>query len=361
MMHDKKNVQAHFFYRYFQRWLKRRIPASSSHTLHRKNIFILPSTVGVSFLFTVILLWVLATNYQNNVVLLLSFLLLSVLHTCIFYTYANLSGVSIEVKRVTPCFAGGAIKVECMISARSSTKKPHTHHSIGVGWDTSSLFMIDVVDNDSQWVTLWLPAPTRGRYRAKRLIVMTRYPLGLMRAWATLDMDITAWVYPQPITSDLPQVQMVDTEAPQESSDRESQWSIAMNDDVSHLREYRAGDSLSHIAWKTYAKGQGLATKIYESVQESEQQQWLSWDHFSGLGVEERLSRLSDCVLQAEREKIHYGVILPNRIIPLGQGEKHQVAVLSALAMWGYDDASIVVNEGVSDDESHGVLNKGKV
>ena len=333
-------VKASFFYRRFQAWLTRRIPAHYSHTLHRKNIFIFPSKVGVSFLITVVLLWLLGTNYQNNVVLLLSFLLLSVLHTCIFYTYANFSGLSITVKRVTPCFAGEAIKVECLLTCTSSQHR-FMHRSIEIGWNMSSLVMVDAIDSSSQLVTLWLPAPTRGCYRAERLTIMTRYPLGLIRAWATLDMDITLWVYPKPISSDLPQTHWIDSDA-HNHSHHEIQRTIALNDDVSHLREYQAGDALSHIAWKTYAKGQGLATKVYENVQQRERQQWLCWDDFLGLPAEERLSRLCDCVLQAERKKILYGLVLPDQTIPLGMGSDHRYKALTALAIWGYSGDDVL-------------------
>lgn len=336
----------HTLRRRFNAWLKRRIPASHSHRLHRKNIFIFISRVGVSFLFTIILLWVLATNYQNNIVLLLSFLLLSLLHTCIFYTYANLSGLSITVNHVTPCFAGESIKVDCVIQARSvgSDKtwlgiggKQSAHRSIGIGWNVSSLVVVDVVGDEPQYITLWLPAPKRGRYRADRLRVMSRYPLGLMRAWALLDMDIMMRVYPKPLSTLLPSAQRVATHTADEGM-KDSLLSLDMNDDVSHLREYQAGDSLRHVAWKVYAKGQGLATTVYESTVESEPQRWFCWDDFPGLAAEERLSRLCDCVLQAEHQHLTYGVVLPNHTTPLGQGSAHQTAVLSALADWGYVD-----------------------
>lgn len=322
-------LSSSFFSRYYQSWLQRRVPPQSHQVLHRRNIFIFPSRVGVGFLFTVFLLWLLGTNYQNNLVLVLAFLLLSLMHTCIFYTYANLSGLSIEVRRVAPCFAGEPIKIECLLK---NHRKTRSHRQISVGWDKASLVTADIRSKEVQELTIWLPAASRGIHHLDRLTVASVYPLGLIRTWAKLDMDITTVVYPRPVKARLPEASIVTVDQAKEHINVNSLTSLELNDDVSHLREYQEGDSLKHIAWKAYAKGQGLATKIYENIAPAERQQWLNWDDFSSYAVEERLSRLCYCILQADKQGLHYGLNLPHIMIPLGRGEHHRQAALYGLA-----------------------------
>lgn len=319
---------------FYQRWLHRRIPPNDQQTLYRKNIFIFPSTAGAGFLVTLILLWLLGTNYQNNLILVLTFLLLSLFHTCILYTYANFSGLSIKVKHIAPCFAGDIANIECVVWSQ----RQRDHHAIMLGWNKNEVAHINVDPKQRQQVALPLPVTRRGLYRVDRLYLATVYPLGLIRAWARLHMNIEVLVYPQPIKSELPKPRMINTENVDCDINNSIEVVGDLADDVSHLREYREGDPLKHIAWKTYAKGQGLATKAYESVVKAEQQLWLNWDDFSPHAIEARLSRLCDCVLQAESQQLWYGVTLPNITIPLGQGEKHQQRILRELAV--FDDCA---------------------
>jgi uncharacterized protein (DUF58 family) len=318
---------------FYQRWLKRRIPANKIQQLYRKNIFILPTTVGISFLFTLFLLWLLGTNYQNNLALVLTFLLLSLMHTCMFYTYATLSGLTLEIISVEPCFLGEKAKVQCRISSKSGRQHQQVHL---VSKEMNEAVVIDVQKNTSQIVPLWISPNHRGWYSAKRLRVFSTYPLGLLRAWSDLDMDVRLLVYPTPIESVLPDMHLSANDATDELDDAVT---VTMHthdakEDVSHLREYRVGDSLKKIAWKSYAKGQGLATKEYEDQQIAKSEQWLLWDDFPGLGAEARLSRLCDCVLQAEEKNMLYGLKLPNYESLLGSGMTHKKLLLRALALF---------------------------
>ena len=70
-----------FWQRRAARWLARRIPPASRLTLGYRNLFILPSRLGYQYLLLLGALFVLGTNYQNNLVLALAYLLLSLFIT----------------------------------------------------------------------------------------------------------------------------------------------------------------------------------------------------------------------------------------------------------------------------------------
>ncbi|EOG7035816.1 hypothetical protein ACLH5N_004693, partial [Aeromonas salmonicida] len=58
-----------------QRWLTRRIPPARQMTLGRRSLFILPTRMGLLYLLVMSAIYLLGTNYQNNLVLLVSYCL----------------------------------------------------------------------------------------------------------------------------------------------------------------------------------------------------------------------------------------------------------------------------------------------
>src|SRR6478735_3956672 len=90
----------------YQRWLDRRIPPQKSLQLHQRNLFIFLSTQGLYFLLLVSLIWIGATNFQNNLAFALSFFLLAVLFVAILQTFANASGLQLRFIDAEPVFAG---------------------------------------------------------------------------------------------------------------------------------------------------------------------------------------------------------------------------------------------------------------
>ena len=158
------------------------------------------------------------------------------------------------------------------------------------------------------------------------MLIETVYPLGLLRAWTWVDLEIRALVYPKPLASGpLPGVS---TETPDGSA-----LPIPGTDDFYGLRDYQRGDSLRHVFWKSVAKGQTLQSKQYTAY--ADRSVWLDWDLFPGVPVEQRLSQLCFWVLEFDRSNEEYGLRLPGVTIQPGCGERHRVQVLRQLALWG--------------------------
>ena len=98
-----------FYQQRLNRWLDSRAPLSGQHKLSQKNLYTFPNLTGLGLTTTIIILWLLGTNYQNNLILGLSYLLISLFVVAIWHAFSNL--VSLEVKAVTahPGFAGDEI------------------------------------------------------------------------------------------------------------------------------------------------------------------------------------------------------------------------------------------------------------
>jgi len=313
-------------------WLKRRIPRQVSHRLQHRNIFILPSKTGIAFSLLIFLLWLLGTNYQNNLVLATAFLLLALMIVCIHHTYAYLAGLHISVVKTHAGFVGESGKVDLLIKRLHS----RTYEAIELNWGNNEFVRFSLIEDEQVKVSLSVPLHHRGWFQPQRLKVSTDFPLGLIYAWSYLDLEAPILAYPEPIESAIkPEQQVLD-----DTDDLEHQIMATGHEEFAGLREYHDGDSLRNIDWRAMARGQGLATRIYEDY--VSQRYWLDWRQFEGLSREARLSRLCACVLQQEamaknNAGLIYGLRLPDQLIEPGYGEQHKNKVLKSLALFELD------------------------
>jgi uncharacterized protein (DUF58 family) len=104
------------------------------------------------------------------------------------------------------------------------------------------------------------------------------------------------------------------------------------SEDFVGLRQYVAGDSPRHIAWKHAAHGGELLTKQFAG--EGQVQRWLTWDDTASSDVETRLSVLCRWVLSAHADGVPYGLLLPDTEILPACTPAHRDACLTALALY---------------------------
>ncbi|MFC6632329.1 DUF58 domain-containing protein [Microbulbifer taiwanensis] len=309
-----------------QRWLNRRSPPSRSVTLDHSRLFILPTRAGMGFLLVVLLLWLLGTNYENNLVFALTFLLVSLFAVLPVHTFANLSGLRLQLLEARPAFAGDYAEAQIHVS-RSGRR---AREWIAVGWPSEEASYLDLYERDSAETCVALPVVRRGRVRPPRLRVESRFPLGLFRCWSRIDLDIEFLVYPRPVSAGPLPLGAAPTEG-------ESGQAIRGGDDFAGLKLYRPGDSLRHLAWKQYAAGRDLYSREYES--RADARLWLDWDLLAGRDVETRLGNLCHWALQAEREQTAYGLRIPGTRMEPALGPEHQQRVLTALALFPVQEA----------------------
>jgi uncharacterized protein (DUF58 family) len=314
--------------RWFNNWLERRLPRVKTASLTRKNIFTFPSRTGWMFAGVLILLWLLATNYQNNLVFGFSALLGALLIVSIFHGYANLSGLQLRVLSVDHGFPGDQLRVEVELSHPRPRRREDIHLLFPDG-DTRIVSLSS--ERASITVALYLDARRRGRRHVDRITIETSYPLGLIRVWSYLNLAGYGLVYPRPVA-----VEAVASGETGDSSTRSAE--VAGSEDFSGLRDYRNGESLNRIAWKQFARGQTLLSKQF--VDPIADPQWLDWQQFPGMDREARLSRLCHQVLKAARAGYAFGLRLPGQCSDLGVGDAHRDRLLAMLAVFEIGDAA---------------------
>ena len=305
---------------HFQRWVSRRIPPARSVTLDQKRLFIFPSRVGFFFGLCLLVMLIAAINYQNNMSFALTFLLATLFIVAVLHTYANLSGLTIHAVHAQAAFPGHQAEFEILIEKT----KPGEHFSLSLSWPDSSEVVVNLVEESFEKLSLHMAVGGRGWFNPGRLLLESTYPLGLLRCWTWVDLDLHALVYPRPIPCS--PLSGLATDTPDGSA-----IPIAGNDDFYGFRDYKPGDSLKQVHWKGLAKGQSLQSKQYGAYADASV--WLDWEALSGEAVELRLSHLCYWALQYQSKNIEYGLRLPGLVIAPGVGEKHRDQVLKALAL----------------------------
>lgn len=314
-----------WFRRRFQRWITHRIPPQQKITLNQRNIFILPSVAGGYFIVFLLLLLVVAVNYQNTMAFAFVFFMASVFVVSILHTYLNLSGLCIEVVHSNNAFVGECVDIE----VRFSSDHFRYHHGIHCYWG-ESFESFSLADHDKEYTgCFYLKASRRGQFTAPRLLIETYYPLGLLRAWTWLAPKASAVVYPLPIEHPWP----ADTAS---SAEDEGDSRVKMGgDDFYGFINYQAGHSLKRVYWPSFAKGQPLQTQYF--TESSHRQYQLNWDAFTG-DLEQRLSYLCYWILQLSEKNQSFSVSLPNQQFGPDSGQKYRQTLLYALAVFGEQD-----------------------
>jgi len=310
----------------FQRWLVRRVPPVREALLSQRNIFIFPSAAGLVFLFMLLTLLLTGINYENNLVLALTFLLGGMFVISVLHTFANLSGLVLSGAQAPSVFVGQ----RACFQLRIRDTQQRVHDDLRIVWDDAEPTIVRMQANAQLDLPLYISTHQRGPMRPGRLRIDTRYPTGLIRAWCRIALDTRCVVFPSP--GPLTPLQRADG-----SGDDGLLTEQEGTDDFSGFRTYREGDPLRHVAWKTLARGQPLQLREY--ISQADRQQWLDWDHTATLGdTEHRLSVLCRWVLEFERDGSEYGLRMPAESIAPGRGDGHRDRCLTALALFGYSE-----------------------
>ena len=291
--------------------------------LGHRRVYIVPSRLGLFFGGTLAILLVGSINYALSLGFALTFLLAGMGIAAMVQTTRNLARLSVRPGRSEPVFAGDAARFHLALANPGNFDRPEilVHH-LGSGAQQT----VDVAASDSAAVVLPVPAPRRGRLPLGRVMLETRFPVGLFRAWSYVEPDCRCLVYPHPVASALP--------PPAPNAQAGGARAHAQgSDDFSGLRAFQPADSPRHVAWKSVAKSEDMLTKQFAGDAVAEL--WLDLHELSpALGLEQRLSRLAGWVLAAERAGAVYGLRLPGTRLDPGRGDAHRAACLEALALY---------------------------
>jgi uncharacterized protein (DUF58 family) len=313
----------------FYQWaLRGRVPEASPVILNQRRVYVLPTRAGLGYALSLAVMLVGAMNYSLSLGHVLTFLLGGLGVSAILNTFRNLAFLHITPGRCTPVFAGEVAHFGLVLRNALRAERPALRMRAGDG----ELIELQLPAADRIEAQLPIKTRHRGWMPLPRVMIETRYPLGLIRAWAYVQPKQFCLIYPRP-ADDAPPL-------PSGSGDQRDNQKLQRqgrgNDDFAGLRDHQASDSPRHVAWKAVARQHNdvLLTKLFSG--ENAQSLWLDWDLLPpGLDVETRLCIMARWVCEASEARFTWGMHLPGGTLAPNSGEAHRHNCLQALALYG--------------------------
>ena len=287
--------------------------------LEYRHIYVMPTRFGFWFGVLLAVTTLGGLNFNNNMALMLSFLLASISQLTTFLAYRNLSGLSLVGLRAPPVFAGQPAHFRVLL------KNPESRFRFAISIISDESYdCADIEPQETGHLTLEQMTRRRGWLEMNPFRIENRYPLGLFRAWSVIIPKASCLVYPAPAPNPppLPKTGRGDYGSAQQGE----------GEHLHGLREYQPGDPLRRIAWKSSARHEKLYSRVMESPIEEACE--FNWYLMRGGGTEEKLSIMAAWILRAERRQIPYSLEMPTAALPAALGEEHCSACLEILALF---------------------------
>lgn len=302
-------------------------------TLGMRRVFIVPTRPGMAFAGLLLVMLVGALNYSLGLGFALTFFTGACAVADMYLTAKNLALLQLSPGRAPPVFAGEEAQFEFHLHNRTGLDR----YAVWLGFqaDGEPRQATDILAGGDSAVRLSASTLQRGWLRAPRVRLVTRFPLGLFRAWSYWRPDAKVLVYPAPETPAPP--------LPSSGAASEDGHGTVGLDNFAGIRSYQAGDPMRHLAWRQIARhdpalGGQLVTKHFEGGAVAE----LCLD-FAALpprmALEQKLSRMTRWVLEAEQRALPYTFRLAQHDYGPALGDAHQAACLRALALFGAEGA----------------------
>jgi uncharacterized protein (DUF58 family) len=309
-------------------WWLARHPVSDTWTLDQRNIYILPTRGGWAFGLTLLVMLLASINYQLNLGYVLTFLLAGSGLVSIHLTHGTLRGLTLRLRPPNAVFAGEAAPLEVVMSNTGAAR-----HGIGLRFQEQRMDQrgawCDVPALGQASANLSIVPAARGWHAVPTLVVETRFPFGLFRAWTHWRPASAVLAYPAPEqpSPPLPPAQSAPGGAAQPRR--------GQGGELDGVRAWRRSDGLRQVVWKKVARSGQLVSR--DTAAENSRELWLDWQAMPGVdraGPEARLSRLAAWAVAAERQGLSYGLRLPGLQIAPERGDAHLLRVLRELALW---------------------------
>lgn len=305
----------------FRNWAFRRTVETGTVVLNQRRIYILPTRQGLGFALVLVLMLLGDINYNLSLGYILTFLLATTGGMSMLYAFRNMAQLEIHAGHIAPVFAGEQAQFVFHFNNPGTLFRYRIQMRDDAGHHTA----FDLSAQYSTPVQLAIPAKRRGWLDSGRLTLYTEFPLGLFHAWSYLHFEVYCLVYPKPA-----QRQPLPAASAQSGNGK---ITGPGDEDFSGLRNYVPGDALPRIAWKAYAREQGLQVKQFSAQQGREL--WLDLALLPQLAGERKLELLTRWLLDADAQGLLYGLRLPGVEFAPQHGPSHRAACLRALALFG--------------------------
>ena len=286
-----------------------------------RRIFILPSKPGLFFAFVTLLMLIASLNFNNNMGLMMTFVLFGLAQVSLYRVFFNLRNLEINHVSAKPVFLGETAVFKINVTAKE------TKFAIALQKDDYNYCANSVMAEQQSVLLCKIKPQNRGRIRCGKVKLFTTFPFGLFYAWIWTNFDAQCLVYPRQENSPPP--------LPLHDGEQGNSTVIAQGEDFHGLKPYQAGDSLRLIAWKRTAQTGELISREFQ--QQKGEKLLLDFAKIPLAGVEHKLSRLCAWVVMAQQQQLDYCLKLPHFESGYGYSNKHYLTCLKALALHGVE------------------------
>ena len=287
--------------------------------LEYRHIFVLPTVFGWGFGLMLVFMALGGLNFNNNMALMLVFLLGTIAQLTTLIAYRNLSGLKIESVYSEPAFCGETAHFRVFVANGDERQRFAVQAGFKKPQDCKDFKL-----NSCESFHLKRPTHTRGWLEMPSFRLETRFPLGFFKAWSWIFPQTRCLVYPSPAKNAPP--------LPQTGHGHAGRATRGDGDQVHGLRKYQPGDSMQRVAWRASARHGELYSLEMEAPREEACE--LDWDLLRGGDIETRLSILTAWIIAADHKQLSYSLRLPDRQVPSGHGANHRLKCLELLALY---------------------------
>jgi len=299
----------------------------------RERIYLVPRWAGLVLACVILLIFALGFVLPGSrgLTQILGITLVVAAVVALIQTNENLRGVEITGCRSVPVAAGGEAVLELTLRNVSDRERVGLRVRQGLRWisawrkRTDATAWVPVLEaGETGTARLGIPTGRRGRYEVPPLWVGSVMPMGLCFSWKVFPDCGEYFVYPVPRGLPLENGRTWGKEA-----------GVAMDqggEDVSGHRAYEAGDLLTRMDWRVFARTGKLVVRTLEESGGGEVTLRWADTHFLP-EVEARLEQLSFWIAQCRHEGRAFTLLLDG-----GRGELNSnnvAACHEALATFG--------------------------
>jgi len=289
-------------------------------TLEHKTIYVLPSSLGWYFIVVAVLNFVMGINYQNNLILIMAYLMFVVIIIAVLMGYSNAKGLTVKFKDTFNSFSPQKPQIKFELQS------PNVCQSVSLTYQgtVQTSQHVDQVSIKTQLLSLPLPYFLRGKYDIQRIKISSNYPFGLVSVWSYIQLQTYVFVYPS--------LEKVLSDAHVNALDEQSDNGIAKevgSDEFESLLPHLPEMGLHRVSWKHYAKTQQLLVK--EFVDYKKANALFDFTFMNG-DTEQRLSQLCFLVCEASEQNTPFMLKLPGKIVNTNTGLEHKQHCLALLS-----------------------------
>ncbi len=279
------------------------------------------SLPGIVFILLTLILGGAAVNTGNNLLYLITSLMLALMGLSGMVSLLNLLGLSLDISPPQEVYAGQ----RALFSLSVKNKKILPSFLLQFSYPSGGAYLSYIPAKGRLTVPAWFIFHRRGWQKVGEIRVSSEFPVGFFERGFVIKEERQVLVYPRPIPC-------TDSFALEEDIDlRKAGYTIPEKEgDLRQLRKFYPGDTLRDVHWPATARYGKFIVKEY-SV-ERPKALILTIDKRQDL--EKNLGRLTYLICKLIVQNYPLGLNLPKLFIPPAQGVLQKKKLLEALATY---------------------------